>query len=342
MEIREIEDKKIWDGFFAEQKEKTFLQSFDWGEFNIEMGNKIWRLGLFEKERIVSLFLVSKIKAKRGTFLLGQHGPAFLQSFSKKEILGLILSELKRIGKSEKADFVRINPLWERSEENEKIMEDLGFRKSPMHANSYESTWKLDITPSEEEIMNGMRKTTRYLIRQTSKNSDISIEKSSRVEDIGLYQELNKAVAKRHNFVSFPLDFVKKEFKVFSENGNALLFFGNYKGKIAAASLVIFWSGSAYYHQAASDSRYSKLSMPYLLQWEAIKEAKKRGCGTYDFWGYVDPKKNPKHPWAGPTLFKMGFGGRGYEYLRTYDYPLSWKYFFINIFENLRKMKRGL
>ena len=53
---------------------------------------------------------------------------------------------------------------------------------------------------------------------------------------------------------------------------------------------------------------------------EAIKEAKKRGCKVYDFWGFTDPEKFPKHPWAGPTLFKMGFGGHKEEYVKTQDW----------------------
>jgi len=106
--------------------------------------------------------------------------------------------------------------------------------------------------------------------------------------------------------------------------------------------LVIFWQGTGYYHQAASLSKYAKLSIPYLLQWEAIKEAKKRGCGLYDFWGYVDPKINPNHPWAGPTLFKMGYGGEAKEYTHTQDYVLSCKYWFTYIFEELRKINRHL
>lgn len=42
----------------------------------------------------------------------------------------------------------------------------------------------------------------------------------------------------------------------------------------------------------------------YLLQWEAIKEAKKRGCEIYDFLGIADPKDEKSHL-AGVTDFKM-------------------------------------
>jgi len=107
-----------------------------------------------------------------------------------------------------------------------------------------------------------------------------------------------------------------------------------------AGALMVFCSGVGFYHQAASLEKYAKLSIPYLLQWEAIKEAKKRGCKMYDFWGYVDPKS--KHPWAGPTLFKMGFGGKPYLYVKTQDLPLSWRYWPTYIFERLRRVKRRL
>ena len=132
------------------------------------------------------------------------------------------------------------------------------------------------------------------------------------------------------------------EFQSFLQDDGVLLFFGKYKGEIAAASFVVFWSGIGFYHHAVSLPQFSKLSIPYLLQWEALKEAKKRGCTLYDFWGYVDPKTQPKHPWAGPTLFKQGFGGEAKLYVKTQDYPLSKKYWVTAFFESIRRMRRHL
>ncbi|PIP22301.1 MAG: hypothetical protein COX38_01365, partial [Candidatus Nealsonbacteria bacterium CG23_combo_of_CG06-09_8_20_14_all_39_25] len=214
--------------------------------------------------------------------------------------------------------------------------------EAPMHANAYEATWKLDLSSSDEELLMGMRKTTRYLIRQVQKNQDITVEMSEKLDDINIYQKLNKEVSQRQKFVPFSSEYIKNEFEVFSKDNQAVLFFGKHKGEIAAAALVIYWSGIAFYHQAASSSRYAKLSIPYLLTWEAIKEAKKRGCTLFDFWGYVNPQKEPQHPWAGPTLFKMGFGGQAHEYVKTQDLPLSKRYWLIYAFEKVRSVKRGL
>ena len=137
-------------------------------------------------------------------------------------------------------------------------------------------------------------------------------------------------------------DHTEKEVAAFAQDNQVAMFFGSYKGELIATCLVIFWSGIGFYHQAASLPQHAKLSVPYLLQWNAILEAKKRGCKLYDFWGYVDPKKYPKHPWAGPTLFKMGFGGKPRLYAQTRDLPLDKKYWATYIFETMRRIKRHL
>ncbi len=352
--IKKIENKEIWENFLLECGEKTFLQSWNWGELQQKMGNKIWRLGIFDNNELISVVLIIKIIAKRGTFLLIQHGPNIknpkseilnpkqIQN-SKFEILNSLFKKLKEIAKEEKASFIRIASLLEKSEENNKLFRHFGFRNAPMHANAYEATWKLDLTIPENEIFKNMRKTTRYLIRQALKEKDIIIEKSQKIEDAEIYQKLNQETAKRQKFVPFSFEFIKNEFEAFSKENQALWFFGKYKGEIMAAALILFWSRIGFYHQAALSIKCpSKIPLSCLLQWEAIKEAKKRSCLLYDFWGYVNPKENPNHPWAGPTLFKMGFGGYKKEYLKTRDFPLSKKYWLIYLFEKLRKTKRGL
>jgi len=345
MEIKEITNKEEWEGFLAQRTEKTFLQSWNWGEFQIKSGNKVWRLGAYETEKLLAICLVVKVTARRGTFLFIGHGPVFVEDLlakDKKEILELVLARLNNVAKEEGASFIRISPLLERTEENKNIFVDLGFRDSPMHSSAYEATWKLDIFEPEENLLANMRKTTRYTIKKVSANSDVSIEISNNPENIGVYQKLNKEVAKRQNFFPFSDEFIKNEFEIFNKDNQAVFVIGKYRGEAVAGAMIIFWSGIAFYHQAASLGKFAKLSIPYLLQWEAIKEAKNRGCRIYDFWGFTDPQKFPKHPWAGPTLFKMGFGGYKKEYVKTQDFVISQKYWINYIIERARKIYRGL
>jgi len=335
MEIVDIREKSVWEKFFLDIQEKTFLQSWNWGEFQKTMGNKIWRLGIYDNDKLIGMALVTKLIAKRGTFLLIQHGPVGngLESLTK---------ELRKIAKEEKASFVRIAPLYERNKENEKLFQNLGWRQSPMHANAYEATLKLNLAVSEEELLTNMRKTTRYLILQAEKSSDIDILQSQKLEDVDVINNLLKEVVRYQHFTPVSLEYLKNEFLAFQPDNQISLFLGKYKGEVVAGAFVLFWSNIGFYHQAALLPKYHKIPVSYFLQWQAIKEAKRRGCDLYDFWGYVDPQKYPNHPWAGPTLFKMGFGGEAHSYVKTQDLPLSLKYWPTYIFERLRKAKRRL
>jgi len=342
MEVREIQDKNIWENFLENCQEKTFLHSWNWGEFQIKMKNKIWRLGIGEDNDLSAVCLLIKIEAKRGSFLFVPHGPVVkIQSEeSKAQILKILLAELKEIAKEEKVDFIRISPIWLKNDENIKIFQELGFRKAPIHIHP-EMDWELDISFSEQEILAGMRKTTRYLIKQALNNPDIKIIQSQDVKDINIFDKINQETVKRHNFVPFSLDYLKNQFSVFAPDNQITVFFGKFQEETIASGIFVFWQGIGFYHHGASLSKYSKIPIPYLLQWEAIQEAKRRGCKLFNFWG-IAPEKDKFHPWAGLSLFKKGFGGHGKEYVATQDLILSNKYWLTFVFEKLRKMKRRL
>jgi len=351
MEIKEIIKKEVWEKFLEQCKEKTFLQSWNWGEFQKIDGNKIWRFGVYSNQDLVSVALVVKIAAKRGTFLFIPHGPAVKDKaeISKYQILDVLLKNLKKLAGDEGASFIRVSPIWEENEINNKTFQGLGFREAPIHMHA-EVTWELNLQPSEEELLSGMRKTTRYLIRQAQKNKDIQIIKSHKIKDLEKFNEIYLETAKRHDFVVFPMKYLRNEFSAFSEDNQILIFFGKYKNEIVSSAIFVFWQNMAFYHHSGSLSKYAKMPVSYFLQWEAIKEAKKRGCALYNFWGINENNwklkignwKFGQHPWAGLTLFKMGFGGYHKKLVKTQDFVLSLKYWPNYIIEKIRKIKRGL
>lgn len=343
MEIKEIKNKEEWEDFLQKCMEKTFLQSWNWGEFQKSLGNNIWRFGIFESNQLISVALIIKHTAKRGSFLLVPHGPVVKQQATrdKRQVLETLLSKLKELAKVEGVDFIRISPILERVKENEKLFKDLGFRLRALHTHP-ESSWKLNIEPSEQELLEDMRKTTRYLTKQAENDENLEVFRSFDIKDVEVFDEMHLQVVKNQKFVPFSLEYFKKEFSAFISDDQIALFFAKYNGKIIASSYGIFWSNMAFYHHAALMPEYKKIPAAYLLQWVAIKEAKKRKCKIYDFWGYKDPLKNPKHPYSGPTLFKMGFGGYKDEYVKTQDFIISQKYWLNYIIETIRKFKRGL
>jgi len=343
MEIKKITNKETWENFLLGCREKTFLQSWNWGEFQKTLGEEIERLGFFKGQNLAAVCLVIKVKSKKGNFLLAPHGPVVEPSLSrpdKLEILSALADNLKQTARKAKLYFIRIAPIWQRGDENARLFKQLKLKEAPMHVHP-ELSWLLDITPPEEELLSAMRKTTRYLIKQGQKNSELQIVKSQDINDVEQFNKLYMETVKKHHFHPFSLKYLQNEFSAFSRDNQAVIFLAKHQGICLASAIIIYWQGTGFYHQGASIT--SKIPAAYLLQWEAIKEAKARGCSVYNFWGIADtaPEKLKNHPWAGLTLFKQGFGGCTAPYVKTQDMALSGRYTLIRWFELLRKHKRG-
>lgn len=352
MELKRIQNKEDWEGFYREIKieHKTFLNSWNWGEFYQSLDSKIYRLGIYEGQKLLSVCLVikkeseSKWKAKIGSHLFIPHGPTILDKFKEKKerILNIYLKELKNIAKKENSNFIRLAPIFDRNEKNKKIFKNLGFKPSPVFIHP-EISWVLNIEKDIDELLADMRKTTRYMIRQGIKN-EVEFIKSN---DINEYNDLYLQTVKRQGFTPFTMRYLENELESFGDEIE--LYFVKYKDHIESGAMIIYWQGQAFYHQGASDLKYSKVGGSYFLQYKIIEEAKKRGIKMYNFWGIVDEIKEKKdlkntrnHPWWGLSLFKMGFGGKRIEYLKTYDYPLTPLYYLFAVYEKLRRLKKGI
>lgn len=335
MIIRHIESKIEWDNFINAVSPHTFLQSWQWGEFNERMGNKIWRLGIFEDKILEGIALILKIEARRGSFLFCPHGPVvsnfnFFESFFKY---------LTALGKQEKVSFIRISPLFQTTPKNSQIFKNLRFNDAPVHMMHPERSWILDITPPEEIILKNMRKQTRHCIRN-AKDIGVEISISSDPADVAKFYALYKATVSKQGFTPFSFKYLEEEFMTFSRENLALLFFGKYHNQVISTAIIIFSRNSAFYHHGASDSKFSKIPASHMLQWEVIREAKRRGLRYYNFWG-IAPENIVNHPWAGLTLYKRGFGGFSEDYLHAQDLILNYRYYINFVVEKIRRLKRN-
>ena len=164
---------------------------------------------------------------------------------------------------------------------------------------------------------------------------------SSNPDDIELFWKVYKETVDRQNFTPFSKEYLRHELEIFGKDDQAMLFFAHYNNEIVATALIIFYGDSGFYHHGASIHKYPKITAPYLLQWAVIREAKRRGLKWYDFWGVVHDDQ-PKHPWAGLSLFKKGFGGSAREYVHAKDFCLSAKYWLSWMVETVRRKKRRL
>jgi peptidoglycan pentaglycine glycine transferase (the first glycine) len=341
MEVTEITDKKVWDGFFNAHGSVSFHHSWEWGEVQTHTNHPIQRVGLYDKSNLKAIMLVIEMQARRGSFLFVPHGPIVDRSANAKTCYQHLRDHLIRTAQEKHSSFIRIAPPIEDTEENRELFTSLGFRTAPIYMHA-ETMWALDVTLDEEQLLSEMRKTTRYLVRKALK--EVTIVQRTNDAAIDDFWKIYRETFTREHFVPFSKQFITEEFTEFSKTGNAVFLFGRANDSTddsyLASALVLFTESTGFYHQGASI--HTKYPVPYLLQWTAIQEAKKRGCKLYNFYGILKEGRTPK-TWDGLTLFKKGFGGFELNFLPTQDYILSQpKYFFSYLYEKYLNWRRGV
>jgi peptidoglycan pentaglycine glycine transferase (the first glycine) len=335
--------KDEWESFLLSRKRPPFLQSWNMRAMHEALGEETIPFALRDGETVLGVALGIDVRAKRGHYLYFPYGPVMADDAWQH--FGVLTDALVAEGRARGADFLRSAPHIEASQANWQTYSEAGWRRAPIHMLA-EHIWWLDISPDEETLMKNFRKTMRNLIRRAGRDG-VTIRTSRDPKDVDVYIDIHKDTVVRHGFTPYTDSYFRAQVDAFLEDDEALIFVAEYEGKPIASSIIMFYGDMASYHHGASLSAYRKVPASYLMQWEAIKEAKKRGCTTYNFWGIVpedklvSPIRKKPHPFAGVTKFKTGFGGELFNTLPCQDYPLTTKYQATRLFETVRKYRRG-
>lgn len=338
IDIRSVDQESIWESFIATHHDANFLQSWHWGEFQKRLGKTIERIGLYHGSELKGVALAVVERAKRGTYLTVAGGP--ILDWSNHDLVQSCFRAVRERAAQNGASFVRVRPQLVENEISRSLFGQFGFHSAPMHLTA-DLTSQLDLSRSEQELMDGMRKTTRYEIRKAEKMG-VRITTSVNVGDIDEFYDLQIQTSQRQKFVPFSRSFLKEQFAVFAASGNALLYRAYSGDQLLAAAFIIFYRQEATYHYGASTEEGRRVPGAYLLQWEAIKEAKRRGCARYNFWGVTKPDQT-RHRFYGVSIFKRGFGGHDVAYVPAQDLILNPIAYAMNYsVEFLRKKLRRL
>ena len=334
-EVEEVVSKDKWEEFILSRPEANFLQSWNWGVFHENLGKKVFRVGLYGGGKLFGAALCVKEVAKRGTYLTVAGGPI---PFTGPR-LERLMERIGEIAKQEKCDFVRLRPQEPDSDISKQTAKTLGLKKSPLYLTA-DLTLQLDIRQSDEELLRQMRKSTRYEVKRAEREG-IEVKMSQNPGDIQGFYENEIILAKKQHFVPFSYKFLYEQFRVLVKDNQAALFHAYKESELLASAFIIFYNGEAVYHYGVSTPANVQWPGAHACQWTAIREAKRRGCGRYNFWG-VAPKDEPHHRFAHLSVFKRGFGGEEVRYLPAHDLPISSRYPYIRLFELLRKKVRRI
>lgn len=345
MRIKKITQKKIWERFVKKQKYTSPFQSWNWALFEKSVGSKFETFGMFQGGKLLGLLPVKYISAKRGKYLHIRHGPIF--DFNDRGIWTEFFKFIIKKAREEGYWFVRFSPLIPQCLELKYADTFSHLKESPMHDVDAEITWVLNLDQSEEKILADMRKNTRYYIRKAERDG-VKIIKTSNSKYLEDFWKIYADTVKRQKWNAYSKEYIKQEFEMFKTDDQIELYLAKYKGKFIAGSLIVYYGDQAIYHHSGSLTKYLKITASYLIQWEAIQNAKKRGLKWYNFWG-ISPLVMEKgeyraqagHPWAGLTFFKLGFGGEVRQFVHAKDLPISRKYYLTRIFEGIERWRKG-
>jgi lipid II:glycine glycyltransferase (peptidoglycan interpeptide bridge formation enzyme) len=287
----------------------SFLQSAEWGRVQENLGREAFFLS---GDDFSSLTLKYDLPLGR-SYLYSPHGPV-MESYSDNDFRSFV-ANVKKIAIGKKAIFLRIEPI-DMMDLSAHNLRQAGFRETA--AVQPKATRILDLAKSEKVLLAEMEHDTRYSIRSAEKRGvrvDISAEPAEKEKNFERFWSVFLETNKRHNLKMYPKKYYAEVMKM-NGDARAELFIAEADGKDIGAAIIVFFGKTAFYLYAASLSGYGKFNAPTFILWQAILEAKKRGCEIFDFWGVSDENK----AWRGVTAFKRSFGGAEMTYPGTWDY----------------------
>jgi len=315
---------------------KSLLQTEEWAELKSAQG---WKAHNFD-----NIYILEKPLPLGFSFLYAPEVEwTSIRNFQN------FLENIKKIAEESQSLFFRLEILDEKRDEIVKKLDENKFIKS---FEELQPEWRqiIDISKSEEEILNQMKPKGRYNIKVAQKHGvEVTICPIDRLNDgIEIFYDLYQQTAQYQKLSHRDKAYFLEMLKTLYPKDEAAILIARYQNMPLSAVIITFYNGEADISQKRYDgvasylyggtSRLHKNVMaPYLTHWEAIKLAKKKGCRYYDLLA-VAPERSENHKYSNLTFFKEQFGGRKINITGSYD--LVYKPVWYKIFKMAEKLRR--
>jgi lipid II:glycine glycyltransferase (peptidoglycan interpeptide bridge formation enzyme) len=303
-----------WKNWLERQADAHLLQTAEWGDLKAAFGWEAVRLLADEGAGAQILFR----RLPLGWTLAYLPKPAFGSDWTR--LSAGFWREVEWSCRRRRAIFLKIEPdAWE--DQALRVLPQL--IRSP-HNIQPPRTIVVDLHGSEEDLLARMKQKTRYNIRLAQK-------KGVRVrpwDDFEAFYRLMQMTAGRDGFGVHSLEYYRRAYHLFYPLGMGELLVAEYESVPLAALMVFSRGRRAWYFYGASSDEQRNLMPTYLLQWEAMRWAKQRGCLEYDLWGIPDEDEatleagfeTRRDGLWGVYRFKRGFGGTVKRAAQAFDW----------------------
>ena len=328
-------------GFLQSEKWRKFQKSFGRRTFHVE-GENYWANIIEHTLPIVGKYFY--IPRGPVASISNFQFPISNQIPKSNDLIKRNISEIIKLAKEDNIGWIRFDANNQEALEvisKAKLFPNqssaLKIKKAP-HDMQPRELFAVDISKSAEGLLAEMKAKTRYNIKLAQKHGvkittchpersgaeaqdligvDSSRSLSRQAAGLGMtdkyldeFLRLVKITAKLDKIAPHPDEYYKKMFETIPPE-NIRLYIAEYENKIIAANIIVFYGKTGTYLHGASDNAYRNVMAPYLLQWQAMLDAKAEGCNFYDLGGVNIPKPGTQNPepngWKGITKFKTGF-----------------------------------
>lgn len=286
------------------------MQSYEWGEARKKMNIEVLRLGDYQGEKLHNVFQITIHTIPYTPYKIGY----LPRSDTPSQAL---LDFLSAYGKKNSIIMVKIEPNVAAS--SFEMPADNSFVKSPT---PLFPTWtqRLDLTPTEDELLARMKPKTRYNTRLAAKKG-VEIKEMTSEEGFDIFYDLYEKTCERQHYFGHNRHYHEVVFQTLADYSHILIAF--YEGKPLAAYELFVFNDVLYYPYGGSSEEHRETMAANLLMWEAIRFGKKHKATMFDMWGSLAPDYAHNNVWAGFTRFKEGYGTAFFETAGSYDLVVS-------------------
>src|SRR5581483_1736416 len=335
-----------WNSNILTLPNPHFLQTWEWAQVKAAYGWKpmpfIWydQPSTASRQPVAAAMILKRQVIRRGfaarlCVLYCPKGP--LMDWSDEPLRKRVLDDLQSFAKKQGAIFLKVDPdvvlgtgipgNEDAKEEaiGQAVTSDLKRHGWVFSSDQiqFRNTVLIDLSATEDEMLSRMKQKTRYNVRLAEKKG-VTVRVVTQA-DLPMLYKMYAETSVRDGFVIRDEGYYKTVWEMFMEQStvsdqpSAEPLIAEVEGQPVAAIFVFYFAGRAYYVYGMSREAHREKMPTYLLQWEAMKRAKSRGCNIYDLWGAPDEFNESDSMW-GVYRFKEGLGGQVVRTLGAWDF----------------------
>lgn len=292
------------------------LQLWEWGEFKKSSDVFVERVAYFEKGEIQQGLQVFFHKIPYTSFLMGYYPKGYMPDEEQ-------LSALRELAKKYNAIAIKMEPNIAQpvgSPSGHKSIAEFLIQNDCVIGRSLftKYTFMVDLTLSEERLMENMKSKTRYNV-QLAEKKGVQIVENTSDDGMKTYLDILDETTKRQGFYAHTPEYFENMWKELGHTGLMRIFEARYDNQVLVSWILFISGDTLYYPYGSSRAVHRDVMASNLMMWEVIKFGKSLGLKKFDMWGALGPDPDKNHAWYGFHRFKEGYGGELYEFLGTYD-----------------------